>query len=142
MKKPTVLLLIFLFLFTIAFADEPLVSSTNTVSTLLPVKPSGIFIVETTTTTPQPDMSGSITLAWDPNPEPDVTGYQIFYRLEGPINSTGIYDKMYDVGNVTEFTIYGLQVGKLYYFAAKAYDIAGNESDFSEDASAVIKLKE
>ncbi len=78
------------------------------------------------------------TLVWDPNPESDVTGYKLFYRAKGPIHGTGTYDAVIDVGNVTEYTITGLKPGTLYYFAAKAYDIIGNESDFSENASIVI----
>ncbi len=41
------------------------------------------------------------------------------------------YDTVVDVKNVTEFTLTGLDEGKLYYFAATAYDTDGNESLFS-----------
>ncbi len=79
------------------------------------------------------------TLAWDPNPDPDAIGYKLFYRANGPINGTGLYDGVIDVGNVTEYTVSDLKAGTVYFFAAKTYDIAGNESAFSEDVSVEIQ---
>jgi hypothetical protein len=43
------------------------------------------------------------------------------------------YNTVVDVGNVTEYTLTGLQEGKTYYFALTAYDgdKPNNESNFS-----------
>lgn len=41
------------------------------------------------------------------------------------------YDRVIDVGNVTHWTVTGLQEGKIYFFAATAYDVDKNESSFS-----------
>jgi hypothetical protein len=72
--------------------------------------------------------SAQVTLAWDPNTEPDVTGYRIYYSF-----LSDQYDYSADVGNQTSFTLASLQDGKTYYFAATAYDQEGNESDFSNE---------
>jgi hypothetical protein len=69
-----------------------------------------------------------VTLAWDPNEEPDLDGYKIYYGT-----SSRNYSNTVDVGNTTQYTISGLNDGVTYYFAATAYDAYENESDFSEE---------
>lgn len=75
----------------------------------------------------------SVTLAWDPNTETDLAGYNIFYGLE-----SRVYTQSIDVGNVVEFTIDGLDENATYYYAATAYDTDGNESDYSDELVHVI----
>ena len=72
--------------------------------------------------------SAQVTLAWDPNTEPDLAGYKIYYGF-----SSGNYKVTVDVGNQTNCTISTLQEGQTYYFAATAYDDYGNESEFSNE---------
>ena len=79
------------------------------------------------------DSVAQIRLAWDPNTEPDVAGYQIYYGT-----SSRNYRYSVDVGNVTTFTIQGLTQGVTYYIALTAYDSADNESDFSNEVSGTI----
>jgi hypothetical protein len=67
-----------------------------------------------------------VTLAWDPNDEPDLAGYIIYYGSQ-----SGYYDYDVDVGNSNSVTISGLAEDVMYYFVVTAYDVAGNESDFS-----------
>ena len=74
--------------------------------------------------------SAQITLAWDPNKETDLAGYKIYYGT-----SSATYDVSWDVGNWTTCTIAGLEEGRTYYFAATAYDVHYNESDFSAEVS-------
>src|SRR5664280_2150206 len=62
----------------------------------------------------------SITLAWDPSPDPTVVGYNIYYCL---VSRT--YTNIVDVGNATNVTISGLIEGTTYYFAATAYNTLG-----------------
>ena len=79
---------------------------------------------------PATSHAAQVTLAWDHNKEADLAGYKIYYGT-----SSGNYDVTWDVGNWTTCTIAGLEEGKTYYFAATAYDIHDNESDFSNEVS-------
>lgn len=72
-------------------------------------------------------------MAWDPNPEPDVAGYKIYYGT-----SPGSYTDSVNAGNITSLVISGLQAGLTYYFAAVAYDSSGNESGFSNEITYAV----
>jgi hypothetical protein len=76
--------------------------------------------------------AGILTLAWDANNEDDLGGYKVYYGTRS-ID----YDFVIDVGNVTQYTVRGLEPETLYYLALTAYDISRNESDFSGEVSAV-----
>lgn len=78
-------------------------------------------------------IAAQVTLEWDPNTEPDLAGYKIYYGT-----SSENYDMSVDVGNWTSCTIAGFVEGVNYYFAATAYDAYGNESDFSDEVSTTI----
>lgn len=94
-----------------------------------------------------------ITLQWDPNTEPDLAGYKLYYKtgiISGPpYDGTGISilwvtcDSPVDLGDITEVTI-DVPVGKNYIFTVTAYDneIPSLESDYSNeveyDASEVV----
>jgi len=67
--------------------------------------------------TPDTANAGQVSLAWDMNSEPNVTGYKIYYGT-----ASRNYDWFIDVGNVTSITITDLPNGSTYYFAATAYD--------------------
>jgi hypothetical protein len=78
--------------------------------------------------------SSSITLAWDPPTEntdgsslTNLAGYKIYYGT-----SSNNYTKSIDVGNATTVTIDNLSPG-LWCFAVIAYNISGNESDYSTE---------
>jgi hypothetical protein len=78
-----------------------------------------------------PDVSAvNVKLAWDPSPEPLVTGYRLYYGT-----SSGNYTNVVDAGNRTDSTVTGLEAGTTYYFAATAYTGAGDESTFSNVTS-------
>jgi hypothetical protein len=79
------------------------------------------------------DSIAQIRLAWDPNTEPDVAGYQIYYGT-----ASRSYRYSIDVGNVTTYTIQGLTQGVTYYIALTAYDSADNESDYSNEVSGTL----
>jgi hypothetical protein len=77
--------------------------------------------------------AGEVNLAWDPNTEPDVAGYRVYYGL-GSRN----YDHVMEVGNCTSCVVTGLEHGRTYYFAATAVNTANIESDFSNEVSAAL----
>jgi hypothetical protein len=81
-----------------------------------------------------PEVSAaSIKLAWDPSPEPLVTGYRLYYG-----RSSGVYSVVIDAGNRTDYTVTGLDAGLTYYFTAMAYTGAGDESTFSNETAYTI----
>jgi hypothetical protein len=69
-----------------------------------------------------------VTLAWDPNTEPDLYGYIAYWGT-----SSRNYPYLTDVGNITTHTITGLQEGQVYYFAVTAYDSDYNEGGYSDE---------
>nr|NIO20976.1 hypothetical protein [Candidatus Aenigmarchaeota archaeon] len=81
---------------------------------------------------PLPLAASSLTAAWDPNPESDLAGYKVYYGTQ-----SGDYDSVIDVGEVIRYTITGLEPETLYYLALTAYDTSWNESDFSDEVSAI-----
>ncbi|MBN1569650.1 MAG: fibronectin type III domain-containing protein, partial [Acidobacteria bacterium] len=80
---------------------------------------------------PQFASAGDITLAWDPNTEPELLGYRLSYGA-----ASGQYSTHVDVGNVTTHKVSSLPSGT-YYFAVKAYS-ADMESAFSNEVSATV----
>jgi hypothetical protein len=81
--------------------------------------------------------AASVELEWDPNTDPQLAGYKIYW---GP--SSGNYTSSKKVGNTTVYTVTGLNEGQTYYFAATAYDAAGTESGFSNQVSYRIPLSD
>jgi hypothetical protein len=73
-----------------------------------------------------------LDLAWDLNRETDLAGYRVYYG-----RSSGEYINSVDVGNTPAYRMSGLLDGVTYYIALTAYDTVGNESDFSQEVSAM-----
>ncbi len=73
---------------------------------------------------------GSVTLAWDPSPDPNVVGYVLHYGT-----SSRDYTTTANVGNQTTATVRGLDWGVTYFFVVTAYDASGVESDLSNEVS-------
>jgi hypothetical protein len=72
----------------------------------------------------------SVPLMWNPSTDTNVAGYRIYYG-----SASQFYTNSVTVGDVTNTVIGGLMDGCTYFFAAKSYDSAGNESEFSNEAS-------
>ncbi|MDZ7376317.1 MAG: hypothetical protein ONB13_06830 [candidate division KSB1 bacterium] len=71
----------------------------------------------------------SAIVSWDPNKEPDLAGYRIYWGMHSRTYSNVLITTMnYD-------TIRGLYGGTRYYFAVTAFDTAGNESEYSDEVS-------
>ncbi len=80
--------------------------------------------------------SAQATMSWNPNNEGELAGYKVYYG-----NSSGSYSSSIDVGNQTSYTISNLVEGEIYFFAATAYDLAGNESGYSNEVSYDVPLE-
>jgi len=75
-------------------------------------------------------LGAEATVSWSANTENDLSGYRIYYGT-----SSGIYDNVVDVSNNISHTVTNLDSNTTYYFAVTAYDLSGNESEFSEEVS-------
>lgn len=71
--------------------------------------------------------SGSLTLAWDSNPEKDLAGYRLYYGTK-----PGSYSVHKDIGLNTTYSLQGLDEGS-YYFVVTAYNKSGGESGYSNE---------
>ena len=69
----------------------------------------------------------SVTLAWDRNPEPNITGYRLYQGTSSRNYGSGV-----NVGNQTRFTVNDLVEGRTHYFAVTASNPYG-ESGYSNE---------
>ena len=87
-------------------------------------------------------LSADVTLAWDPNGDPDLEGYGVYISedMPGPPYDLAGYITAAELRNIysPSFVVSGLDKGARYYFAVTAYDTAGNESAFSNSVCADI----
>jgi len=93
-------------------------------------------------------LAADITLAWNPNNEPILGGYLMYYgaysggpydgeaALDGPSPINVPLDSLTDP-RAPRLTVHGLGDGT-YYFTATAYDAQGYESNFSNEVAARI----
>ncbi|MEM1082955.1 MAG: fibronectin type III domain-containing protein [Verrucomicrobiota bacterium] len=72
--------------------------------------------------------TGSVTLIWDPNPEPNISGYNVHFGSE-----SGNYTSVLNAGSSPEMEIADLDLGETYYCAVTAYNTIGLESAFSAE---------
>ena len=73
--------------------------------------------------------AAQVTLEWDANSEPNISGYNVYYG-----NFSRDYDVTLDVGNWTSVTIADLVDNETYYFAVTAYNADNDESGYSSEA--------
>ena len=87
-------------------------------------------------------LSTEVTLAWDPNSEPDLNGYSVYFRKDSPGPPYDVAGdlSLSDLNNsyTPSFVVSGLEKGFKYYFAVTARDSAGNESTFSDAVCADV----
>jgi len=77
-------------------------------------------------------VAADVSLAWDPSISPNISGYKLYIG-----NASRIYNAPITLGNQTTYTVTSLDDGT-WYFAVTAFDIDGNESDFSNEVSETI----
>lgn len=85
--------------------------------------------------------AADVNLQWDPSPDTAVAGYKVYYQADSqvlPFQGSGSVQGAapIDVQGRLTATVTGLEPGHTYYFAVTAYDDAGNESVYSNVASA------
>ena len=78
--------------------------------------------------------TGSITLTWQANPEPDLSHYDV-YECD---TVDGAYTHLTKVSDMEYVILTSLSEGN-HYFKLKAVDTCGNESAFS-DPSEVVRI--
>jgi hypothetical protein len=72
----------------------------------------------------------SANLTWIPSSDPNVAGYNVYYG-----SASGQLTNLASVGAVTNAVVPNLIENTIYFFAAKSYNSAGQESDFSNEAA-------
>jgi hypothetical protein len=75
-------------------------------------------------------LAGTLTLEWDPSPDPDVAGYRLYY---GGLSQQ--YTNLIEVGPATLAVVDNLLDGATYYFAVTSVNAAGLESDYSGEVA-------
>jgi hypothetical protein len=73
-----------------------------------------------------------VTLAWDRSSSPSVVGYKLHWG-----SASRNYTNVIDCGTATIWELRGLQTNTPYFFAATAYNLAFEESDYSNEATCV-----
>ena len=88
----------------------------------------------TITLTLNPQSSSSATLTWKANSETDLAGYKVYRStISGKYDQANVIAMLR--GNVTTYQATGLEIRKTYFFVVTAFDIAGNESGYSNEVS-------
>jgi Peptidase family M28 len=108
------------------FVDFPYVANVARVNAaslaalaLAPARPSGVTILSVR-------LSNDTDLKWEPNKEPDLTGYEIVWRD----TTAAMWTNSKLVGNVTSFTMKGMSKDN-FFFGVRAIDKEGNRSPVS-----------
>jgi hypothetical protein len=76
--------------------------------------------------------AATVRISWNPNTEPTVEGYMVYYGTE-----SRSYTQDLDAMNSTTIEIGDLDKGMTYYFAVKAYNDS-DMSEYSEEVSVTI----
>jgi hypothetical protein len=76
-------------------------------------------------------LAKDITIAWNPNTEPDIAGYHLYVTEAGQTPTTLSV-------STNQASVLGLVEGKTYTFYATAFNTAGLESDPSQQISYTV----
>ena len=82
---------------------------------------------------PADSTPGTATLSWDAVTAPNLGGYKVYYGT-----ASGTYTQSVPVGDVTTYTLGGLNGNATYYMAVAAFDTSNHESPFSNEVSKAI----
>ncbi|MCK4447098.1 MAG: DUF1565 domain-containing protein, partial [Candidatus Marinimicrobia bacterium] len=87
------------------------------------------------TAIPGPAAAGQVTLRWNQNTESDLHKYNIYRDTSSP--ATTLIDSVVGAPPDTFYIDTGLTNGQVYYYRVTAVDDAGNESEYSDEVSAI-----
>jgi hypothetical protein len=87
--------------------------------------------------------TGDVSLTCDPNSEPDLEGYGIYFSkdVDGPPYDLYGYIEIQELADPRQptFTVAGLEPERRYYITLTAYDSRGNESGYALSVCAEVK---
>lgn len=91
------------------------------------------FLLAILTVSPAP--AASVGLAWNANPETNISGYRVSYGT-----TLGTYPSSVNVGTTPSATVSGLSEGTTYYFVVAATNTAGQQSASSAVVSYFVPV--
>lgn len=97
----------------------------------MPITRPSVVLAVALTLTPAVVRAATVTLAWDANPESNVTGYIVSYGLQP--RGVQPYTTSVDIGNVTQWVFTPASVNFTYYFAVQAKNSDGFVSGYSAE---------
>ncbi|MBI3812623.1 MAG: fibronectin type III domain-containing protein [Nitrospirae bacterium] len=74
-------------------------------------------------------------LSWDPNTEPDLAGYKVYYGTVSGAHTQVISVGLTSTPTAPQYTVSNLNSGTTYYFSVTSFDSSSNESGFSNEVS-------
>jgi hypothetical protein len=77
--------------------------------------------------------AATVILQWNPNTEEDLAGYKLYYG-----NTSKTYNVITPIPDKTAITFSVELNPGTYFFALTAYDLASNESGYSNEVSTTI----
>ena len=77
--------------------------------------------------------AGSITISWDPIPDPDVAGYTVVWGT-----ASKSYTGSQNTGATATQSTISLPGGKTYYFAVRGFDKGSVPGELSDETSAIV----
>jgi hypothetical protein len=77
--------------------------------------------------------AATLTVAWDPSPDPSVSGYRVHVRTAGQQSA-----RVFDAGPATVFAFSAAQPAVTYSFAVAAYTLGGQTSALSGEITAMV----
>ena len=104
-------------------------------SATVTVTSGGVTKTTNVTLTLNTPSSSSVTLTWNANTESDLAGYKVYRATASGAYGAPIATVL---RTVTTYQATGLQFGTTYFFVVTAFDIAGNESAYSNEVSKSI----
>jgi hypothetical protein len=75
----------------------------------------------------------SVTLAWNPDPDPNLAGYRLYCGT-----TRGVYTQRIEVGKATTTSVSNLAAGRTYFFAVTVYNTAYMESAPSNEVAYTV----